>query len=109
MRLSVVGETVDCIGIDHMVTLRFSNGASTAFESTFTVREPTGAISEVALDGDKSSLVRALHLHTQSVRAAQIRGSSLGITFSSGVVLRADLTLDTSPGTTSDRRIHRCG
>ena len=90
MRLSVVRETVNFIGIDHMVTLRFSNGASTAFESTFTVGEPSGAISQVAPDGDKSSLVPALRLHNQTVIEARIDESSLELTFSSGVVLRAD-------------------
>lgn len=90
MRLSVVRETGNFIGIDHMVTLRFSNGASTAFESTFTVGEPSGAIFQVAPDGDKSSLVPALRLHTQTVIEARIDESSLELTFSSGVVLRAD-------------------
>lgn len=81
---------MDFVGVDYMVTLRFSNNASTAFESAFTVREPGGPSFEVIPDGDKASLVPALRLHTETVIEARIDESSLELTFSSGIVLRAD-------------------
>jgi hypothetical protein len=89
VHLFLADETVDFVGVDSMVTLRFSNGASTAFESPFTVREAKGAPSEVIPDGDKASLVPALRLLTQTVRAARIDEGTLEMTFSNGVVLRA--------------------
>ncbi|MBF4606857.1 DUF6188 family protein [Curtobacterium sp. VKM Ac-1393] len=71
--LSLAGETVDFVGVDYMVTLRFSNNASTAFEAAFTVREPGGPSFEVIPDGDKASLVPALRLRTETVIEARIK------------------------------------
>lgn len=71
--LSLAGESLSFVGVDYMVTLRFSNNASTAFEAAFTVREPGGPSCGVIPDGDKASLVPALRPHTETVIEARIK------------------------------------
>jgi hypothetical protein len=77
--LSLAGETVDFVGVDYMVTLRFSNNASTAFEAAFTVREPGGPSFEVIPDGDKASLVPFLDPGLDHRLGVQTQGYRLSL------------------------------
>lgn len=84
--LDIAGDTVDFIGIESDVTIRFSSGASLRFETDFAL---TGADGEHAfLDpGDKPSLLTLLALHTEVVSDGAVTGSRIAIRFASGALL----------------------
>ncbi|OIH98517.1 MULTISPECIES: DUF6188 family protein [unclassified Curtobacterium] len=88
VHLALVGETVDLIWVDFRLTLAFSNRSMVSFETPFRVGSVDGETVQVDPE-DKDSLLPALHLHTQTVSAAQIDGSTLRIDFASGTTLRA--------------------
>ncbi|ROQ06101.1 hypothetical protein EDF42_1451 [Curtobacterium sp. PhB172] len=84
--LDIAGDTVDCIGLESDVTIRFSSGASLRFETDFAL---TGSDGEHAfLDpGDKPSLLTLLALHTEVVSDGAIEGGRIAIRFASGALL----------------------
>ncbi|ROS46401.1 hypothetical protein EDF53_1225 [Curtobacterium sp. PhB78] len=84
--LDIAGDTVDFIGMEADVTIRFSSGALLRFETDFAL---TGSDGEHAfLDpGDKPSLLALLALHTEVVSDGVVTGSRIAIRFASGALL----------------------
>lgn len=84
--LDIAGDTVDFIGIDSDVTIRFSSGASLRFETDFAL---TGSDGEHAfLDpGDKPSLLDLLALHNKVVSDGAVTGARISVRFASGELL----------------------
>lgn len=87
--LLLVGETLDAILIDHMITLRFSNGATVGLECAFSLGAKPETATTIAPEGEKATLVPVLRLHTLQATKARVTGSVLTIGFSDGSRLTA--------------------
>ncbi len=86
LALDIAGDTVDFIGLESNVTIRFSSGASLRFETDFALTGSDGE-HEFLDPGDKPSLLGLLALHTDVVSDGAVTGARIAIRFASGALL----------------------
>ncbi|MEV8238819.1 DUF6188 family protein [Microbacterium testaceum] len=82
------GGTVEFIGVDHRLTLRFSEGDVVTIETEFALTRPGSTEVLLDPDGDKKALGEVLALFGRRVTGAEIAGHELRIAFDDSSSLR---------------------
>ncbi|BAJ76363.1 pyruvate carboxylase [Microbacterium testaceum StLB037] len=82
------GGDLEFIGVDHRLTLRFSDGDVVTIETEFALTRP--GMNEMFLDpdGDKKALGEVLALFGRHITGAEIVGQELRIAFDDSSLLR---------------------
>lgn len=80
--------TVEFIGVDHRLTLRFSEDDVVIIETEFALTRPGANEMLLDPDGDRKALGEALALFGRRVTGAEIVGQELRIAFDDSSLLR---------------------
>jgi len=82
------GGDLEFIGVDHRLTLRFSEGDVVTIETEFALTRPGANEMLLDPDGDKKALGEVLALFGRRVTGAEIAGQELRIAFDDSSLLR---------------------
>ncbi|MDF2047032.1 MULTISPECIES: DUF6188 family protein [Microbacterium] len=82
------GGDLEFIGVDHRLTLRFSEGDVVTIETEFALTRPGSTEVLLDPDGDKKALGEVLALFGRRVTGAEIVSHELRIAFDDSTVLR---------------------